>query len=68
MQNGVIYWVSSTEVCYIPDTPLSLTGISRGLFLGHMLIFKGDNTGWNSRPCSSSDGEATSAVSMSMMV
>lgn len=68
MQNGVIYWVSSTEVCYIPDTPLSLTGISRGLFLGHMLVFKGDNTGWNSRPCSSSDGEATSAVSMSMMV
>lgn len=61
---GQLHW----GVLHSRHTSITDREISRGLFLGDMLVFKGDNTGWNSRPCSSSDGEATSAVSMSMMV
>lgn len=56
-------------LCYIPDTPLSLTErLAEGSSLGICLSLKKIKLGYNLKPCSSSDGGVMSAESMSMMV
>lgn len=59
----------SGMLCYIPDTPLSLTErLAEGSSLGICLSLKKIKLGYNLKPCSSSDGGVMSAESMSMMV
>lgn len=56
-------------LCYIPDTPLSLTErLAGAFFLGICLSLKKITLGKNLRPCACSDGGVMSAESMSMVV